>query len=109
MNDDNAFLLGSPLTDQSAIVCMNRKIDDLEHLTEKLKNINVHSAFYLLKISISTPRLIFFLRGNPMWRNSHGLERYDNVLKASLESIFNIPLTNRAWSVLCRSNEEELE
>lgn len=98
MNPDNAFLLGSPLTDQSAIVCMNQKIDDLEHLTEKLKNINVHSAFYLLKISISTPRLIFFLRGNPMWRNTHGLERYDNVLKASLESIFNIQLTNHAWS-----------
>lgn len=98
MENDNAFLLGSPLTDHSATICLDRKIADLRRLTEKLKNMNAHSAFYLLKVSISTPRLIFFLRGNPMWKNNSGLERYDAVLQNSLESILNVQLSTRAWS-----------
>ncbi len=59
MEQENAFLLGSPLTDQSDIVCLDRKIDDLKRSSENMKNISAHSAFYLLQISISTPRLIF--------------------------------------------------
>lgn len=98
METSNSFLLGCPLTEQSATVCLERKIDDLKHLTDRLQNINAHSAFFLLKISISTPRLIFFLRGNPMWKNVSGLERYDEILKDSLESILNIQMTARTWS-----------
>ena len=98
MTMNNAFLLGSPLTDASAIVCLDSKINELKQMTEKMKNIDAHSAYFLLKISVSTPRLIFFLRGNPMWQNIRGLNRYDDVLKDSLESILNIQLTTRAWS-----------
>lgn len=98
MEISNAFLLGSPLTEQAATVCLDRKIQDLKRFTEKLKHISAHSAFFLLKVSITTPRLIFFLRGNPMFRNHAGLENYDDVLKESLETILNIQLTPRAWS-----------
>lgn len=33
-----------------------------------------------------------------MWRNIIGLQRYDEILKTSLESLLNIHLTSRAWS-----------
>lgn len=66
-------------------------------LTEKLKQISSHSAYYLLRFSITTPRLIFFLRGSPMWRNFSGLQHYDEVLKNSSESLFNLHLTEKAW------------
>ncbi len=93
-----AFLLGCPLTDQAAVVCLERKIKDLESFTNKLKNISAHSAYFLLRMSITIPRLIFFLRVNPMWRNFTGLQRYDEVLKESLESILNVQFTPGAWS-----------
>ena len=97
IQENNAFLLGSPLTDQSAIGCLDRKINDLKKMTNKLKNISAHSAYFLLRMSITTPRLIFFLRGNPMWRNISGLQRYDEALKESLETILNINLNHHSW------------
>ena len=48
-------------------------------------------------MSITTPRLIFFLCGNPMWRNNSGLQRYDEALKESLETILNINLNHHSW------------
>lgn len=95
---NNAFLLGCPLTDQAAVVCLDRKINNLQNFTKKLTNISAHSAYFLLRMSITIPRLIFFLRGNPMWRNNIGLQRYDDVLKESLETILNVQLTPRAWA-----------
>lgn len=97
MKPENEFLLGSPLTDAASTICLNKKILDLQNLTKRLKNISMHSAYYLLRISITTPRLIFFLRGSPMWRNESGLSQYDEVLKSSIESIFNIELNDNAW------------
>src|ERR1700744_1257702 len=97
IQENNAFLLGSPLTDQSAIVCLDRKINDLKKMTNKLKNISAHSAYFLLRMSITTPRLIFFLRGNPMWRNISGLQRHDEALKESLEKILNVNLNHHSW------------
>jgi len=97
MKPENEFLLGSPLTDAASTLCLNRKIKDLQGLTKRLKNISMHSAYYLLRISITTPRLIFFLRGSPMWRNESGLTQYDEVLKSSIESILNIELNDKAW------------
>lgn len=82
---------------KASTLCLNKKMSDLQNLTKKLKNKSMHSAYYLLRISITTPRLIFFLRGSPMWRNESSLLQYDEVLKNSIESIFNIALSNRAW------------
>lgn len=97
MQPQHEFLLGSPLTEQAAVICLDRKIADMERLTNKLINITSHNAYFLLRISITTPRLIFFLRGTPMWKNIGGLKRYDDSLKSSLETILNINLSQLAW------------
>ncbi len=97
MKPENEFLLGSPLTEAASIICLNKKTNELENYTEKLKKISMHSAYYLLRMSTTIPRLIFFLRGAPMWKNSGGLFHYDEVLKNSMESVLNIKLTERAW------------
>lgn len=34
---NNSFILGSPFTDQSAVVCLDQKINDLQKLTKKLR------------------------------------------------------------------------
>ena len=69
----NQFLLTSPLTEEASALCLENKTQDLMKMREKLKQISSHSAYYLLRFSITTPRLIFFLRGSPMWRNFAGL------------------------------------
>ena len=94
MRTEHEFLLGSPLT---SILCLNKKTVDLQNLSENLKSISMHSAYYLLRMSVTIPRLIFFLRGSPMWHNTAGLLRYDDVLRNSIESILNISLTDRSW------------
>src|ERR1700744_325013 len=70
---ENEFILGSPLTEAASILCLNKKTTDLKKLSENLKSISMHSAYYLLRMSVTIPRLIFFLRGAPMWRNAAGL------------------------------------
>ncbi len=96
MKTENKFLLG-PLTEDASRICLEKKTIELRNLAGKLKSIRRHSAYYLLRLSVTTPRLIFFLRGAPMWQNSTGLLHYDETMKNSMESLFNIKFTELTW------------
>src|SRR5205823_9108920 len=61
------------------------------------QSLTAHSAFYLLRSSISTPRLIYFLRCAPSWRRSEDLQDYDGALRSALETILNCDLGEEGW------------
>ena len=65
MATHDASLLGSPLTDESTRRVLNLKTAEFSKLSRRLTQLSSHSAFFLLRNSVSTPRLIYFLRCAP--------------------------------------------
>ena len=97
INDNDAFLLGSPLNDASIPKNLNSKIENLKKFSHRLTKLSGHSGYFLLKHSFSTPRLVYFLRSSPTWRYPQLLEDYDAVLKVSLETLTNSTLDINSW------------
>lgn len=93
-----ATLLGAPLTDSAIEKIMEKKTSQLSTLGDRLRQLSSHSAFFLLRASISIPRLIYFLRCAPTWRNHAALLLYDNALKIAVEGILNCSLSPDSWS-----------
>ena len=98
LTSSDATLLGAPLADAGIEIVLDQKTSELEVLGERLTALSAHSAFFLLRASISIPRLIYFLRCAPTWKKSSNLSTYDLVLKSSLEKILNCSLTTSAWA-----------
>ena len=97
IHPDNAFLLGAPLTSLSLPKCLQSKIEGLKTFSERLVNISAHSAYFLLKHSFSTPRIVYFLRCCPTWLQPQLLKEYDAILKSLLEKITNNALNETSW------------
>jgi hypothetical protein len=93
----DAVLLGAPISDEAISGVLDIKTAALGTFARRLKCLSAHSAFFLLRASISIPRLIYFLRCAPTWRQWDSLKEYDAVLKTTLESILNCELSPEAW------------
>jgi len=90
------FTLLSHLTEAFRSLLIE-KISKLEFFFSHLSLISAHSAFYLLRVSFSIPRLMYFLRCSPSWREESLLQSYDCVLQTRLESMINCSLSGNAW------------
>jgi hypothetical protein len=97
ISQSNAFLLGSALTDESVKTVLGMKTQNFKLMASRLSLLTSHSAFFLLRASVSIPRLIFFLRCAPTWRQPEALSHYDDALKSCLEDILNCTLTDSSW------------
>ncbi|XP_021953585.1 uncharacterized protein LOC110850460 [Folsomia candida] len=97
MSPDSAMLLGSPLTNEALEVVLATKSQQLATFSQRLLGLSAHSAFFLLRASISIPGLIYFLRCAPSWRKMDALTHYDATLKDALEGILNCTLSEAAW------------
>ncbi|OXA48561.1 Retrovirus-related Pol polyprotein from type-1 retrotransposable element R1 [Folsomia candida] len=97
ISPETAVLLGAPLTDESIEAVLGAKSDQLAKLGARLLELSSHSAFFLFRASISTPRLIYFLRCAPIWRRFDALTIYDAQLKSVMEGILNCSLSPQSW------------
>jgi len=93
----DAVLLGAPISDEAISGVLGIKTKALATFARRLKCLSAHSAFFLLRASVSIPRLIYFLRCAPTWRQWDSLKEYDAVLKTTMESILNCELSSEAW------------
>jgi hypothetical protein len=92
-----AVLLGSPIGSTEEIdSTLSRKVAELQRLTSRLKQLNAHDAFFLLKKCFSLPKPQCVLRCASCF-NSQVLHRYDNMIRDTLQSIPNVELTESAW------------
>ena len=75
---------------------LSQKIDDLERFSSRLKLIQPHQAFFLLRNSMSLPRLAYLLRTTDV--AEHRLvSKYDFTLKESLTQLLNVRLSDVQW------------
>lgn len=97
ITDANATLLGAPLSSSATEAVLDQKTAKLKVMAETLKRMSSHSALFLLRISMALPRLLYFLRAAPCWRQSDLLQVFDEVIRTTLESILNCQLQGNPW------------
>lgn len=88
MTQENAELLGAPLTLESIEHVFRKKIHAFTNMAGRLHSIPSHIAYYLLKHSLAIPRLVYLLRAAPIFKSPHLLEEFDSLLHNALEPGF---------------------
>ena len=89
----NATILGSPMLPEAFEIVFSTKIDRLKTLSSRLKDLDSHIAFTLLRNCISLPKVQHLLRSYPAFLFPDMLEKFDSMQKSSLESILNCSLS----------------
>ena len=92
-------LLGAPLLPPAVEPFLEKKLEDLSRLNEKLMLLDNHDAFFLLKNCFSLPKIMYLLRCAPCFMCPDTLERFDLMLRSSLQAVLNVTLNDRAWEV----------
>jgi len=97
VDPETAILLGAPIGgEQSVDLVLENKLQELKRLSERLKLLSAHDAFFLLRNCFSLPKLQYTLRCSPCF-NSSVITRYDQCIRDTLEVILNIQLSESAW------------
>jgi hypothetical protein len=94
---DNISLLGCPLTNGGISKSIKEKINTFKRFSNCLKFLPSHSAYFLLKNSLSIPRMTYLLRCSPCWRSNDDLIEYDTFLKETLKDICNCSFNENSW------------
>ena len=88
-----ATLLGSPIGDITSIsATITAKTAMLKCLGERLKYLQSHDAYLLLRHSLAIPKLLYCLRTSPCFI-SPCLQLYDEELRSIMSTCFNLPFT----------------
>ena len=93
-------LLGSPIFHEAVEPSLQPKLENLNLMVSRLKQIDNHDALFLLRHCFGMPKLTYFLRSAPCFLSSRVLEDFDKVIKESLVDILNIHLSDLAYSQL---------
>ena len=88
-----ATLLGAPIGGTESLdAAIDTKTAMLKCLRERFRYITCHDAYLLLRHSLAIPKLLYLLRTSPCFL-SPSLKIYDDELRATICSSFNIHLT----------------
>jgi hypothetical protein len=77
---------------------LKKIIESFKLFSNYLKFSPSHSAYFLLKNSLSIPRMTYLLRCSPCWRSNDDLIEYDTFLKETLKDICNCSFNENSWS-----------
>ena len=94
---NSATLLGSPLSKEAADTVLQEKLKSLEQLTHRLKDLDAHDAYFLLRHCFSIPKLLYTLRSAPCF-DSPWLREYDKALNNALENIIGVAMSETAFA-----------
>jgi hypothetical protein len=93
----DAMLLGSPLSTSDALTTtLNKRLNDLQTSTKRLRLLHSHDALVILKHSLSLPSLLHNLRCAPC-AGHQLLETFDNTIRDNLSEILNVNVEDHHW------------
>jgi len=73
-----------------------QKLDKFKRLQHRLKLLNVHAAFYLIRNCFSLPKLLYTLRSAPCFASTE-LEHCDTLIRQTLHQTLNIQFGDETW------------
>ena len=92
---EEASLLGAPLHVQLIDKAIEEKCEALQLAMVRLKHMSAHEAIFILRNSLSVPRLQYILRCAPCF-GSPLTARFDDLVLQALSSCANIELNSSA-------------
>ena len=90
---EDLVVLGAPIGSAALESIVEEKTQVFQAFSQKLQRIDAHYALFLIKNRLHMPRLLYVLRTSPCFKLCEKLQRIDNYLRASLESICNVSLS----------------
>ena len=90
---EDLVVLGAPIGNAALESTVEEKTQVCQGFSQKLQRIDAHYALFLIKNCLHMPRLLYVLRTSPCFKLCEKLQRIANYLRASLESICNVSLS----------------
>ena len=87
---EDLVILGAPVGIQATRQLLTEKDADVQRVCETVGKLDSHHAYYLLKNCLSIPKLLYFLRTAPCFREEGLLEQYDDTIINALSGICNV-------------------
>ena len=84
---EDVVVLGTLIGSAALESTVEEKTQVLQAFSQKLRMIDAHYALFLIKNCLHMPRLLYVLRTSPCFKLCEKLQRIDNYLRASLESM----------------------
>ena len=97
LDKKNLTLLGAPIFPEAIESILTPKLEKLIVMASRLKEIDAHDALFLLRNCFSMPKLTYNLRTAPCFLKKDILNKYDTIMKESLQAILNVKLDENAW------------
>jgi len=98
LDSSEVTLLGSLITLDALPSSFESKLSSIQTLTSCLETLFAHGSFYLLHHCFAIPKLLHLLRISPSWRVSGLLEKFDDLIRTSLQTVTNINISSSAWA-----------
>lgn len=92
-SEDELELLGSPIFPGGYSAALARRADRLWTMTQRLSLIGAHRGMYLLRASLSAPKIVHLLRGCDMSDEREALQQFNDITLETLSSLLNLELT----------------
>ena len=90
---EDLVVLGTPIGSADLESTVEEKTQVFQAFSQKIQRLDAHYALFLIKNCSHMPRLFYVLRTSPCFKLFEKLQRIDNYLRASLESICNVSLS----------------
>ena len=91
-NKKKLLILGSPIGKRCRKDLLDKKIKELEKISDAIDKLDAHYGFYLQKNCFIMPKYLYFLRTSPCLLQNDFLERYDKLLRNSLFRVTNVQI-----------------
>jgi hypothetical protein len=100
-NKNNLELLGSPIFEDGFDFIAKKKNEKVFLLLKNIEqeNLNLHTAYFLVKKCLFVPRLNFLLRTSPFWKFPNCIKSIDNAIRNSLQKFLNIKFNENQWTL----------
>ncbi|XP_029657117.1 uncharacterized protein LOC115231182 [Octopus sinensis] len=94
----NLTILGAPMGPSALECSLAGKISHLSKMIDKLKVIEPHVAFFLLRNHFSVPKILYTLRCAPCFQRGDLLSDLDNILSLGTSSLCNLAFDDPGWT-----------
>lgn len=75
---------------------LEEKLNDLKRVMERIRNIDCHDAYFILKNCLSIPKLLYGLRSAPLFKLD-AIHKFDITMRSFLQSLLNIKVSDDTW------------
>lgn len=98
--ENDLELLGAPITEEAMERIFNKIHNKMKLMFERLVHLKHHMAYFILKNCFSIPKLTYLLRTSAYFKYEHLLNKIDEDIKNTLQSICNSEFNTQKWSIV---------